>query len=177
MKPYFDAGFKDLAKAAGYPVASIQVCGQFKRTHCFLLEVWEALYRAMITVFLEKQSEVHTHPLTLIANKLSHPESPDVIHHVTSENFKKFKAFIQKLAKKDETWRFWVQCVFQDLMAYIGLFLAIRSGDWSLRVASIKQMAATFTAFDHHNYTKLISQHLADLLCMPQSILTMLLLW
>ena len=58
-------------------------------------------------------------------------------------------------------------------MAYIGLFLAIRSGDWSLRVASIKQMAATFMAFDHHNYTKLISQHLADLLCMPQSILTM----
>ena len=24
MKPYFDAGLKDLAKAAGYPVASIQ---------------------------------------------------------------------------------------------------------------------------------------------------------
>ena len=35
MKPYFDAGLKDLAKVAGYPVASIQACGQFKRTHLF----------------------------------------------------------------------------------------------------------------------------------------------
>jgi len=32
MKPYYDAGLKDLAKAAGYPTASIQTCGQFK-TH------------------------------------------------------------------------------------------------------------------------------------------------
>ena len=35
MKPYFDAGLKDLAKAAGYPITSIQSCGQFKRTHTF----------------------------------------------------------------------------------------------------------------------------------------------
>ena len=42
MKPYFDAGLKHLAKAAGYPVSSIQTCGQFKRTHHFLIEVWEA---------------------------------------------------------------------------------------------------------------------------------------
>ena len=52
MKPYFDAGLKDLAKSAGYPIASIQVCGQFKRTHQFLFEVWEALFRAMIRAFI-----------------------------------------------------------------------------------------------------------------------------
>ena len=51
IKPYFDAGLKDLAKAAGYPVASIQACGQFKRTHHFLVEVWEAMYRVMITIY------------------------------------------------------------------------------------------------------------------------------
>ncbi len=32
----------------------------------------------------------------------------------------------------------------------------MRGGDWDLRIASIKQMAATFTAFDHPNYTKLM---------------------
>ena len=41
------------------------------------------------------------------------------------------------------------------------------------RVAGIKKMAATFTAFDHPHYIKLISRHLHDLLCMPQSLLTM----
>ena len=55
----------------------------------------------------------------------------------------------QKLAVADETWKFWIQFVFQDVAAYIGLFLAIRSGDWSLRTACIKQMAPVFTAFDH----------------------------
>ena len=34
-------------------------------------------------------------------------------------------------------------------------------------------MAPVFTAFDHTNYRKLIPRHLADLLRMPQSILTM----
>ena len=33
MKPYFDAALKSLAQAAGYPLAAIQSCGQFKRTH------------------------------------------------------------------------------------------------------------------------------------------------
>lgn len=55
IKPYFDAGLKDLAKAAGYPVVSIETCGQFKRTHQFLLEAWEALYRVKITMFLHVQ--------------------------------------------------------------------------------------------------------------------------
>ena len=50
IKPYFDAGLKELAKAAGYPTASIQVCGQFKRTHQFLLEVWEALSESAVAL-------------------------------------------------------------------------------------------------------------------------------
>ena len=43
MQAHFDAGLKELAQAAGYPVASIQSCSKFKRTYCFILEVWEAL--------------------------------------------------------------------------------------------------------------------------------------
>ena len=55
-----------------------------------------------------------------------------------------------------------------DTAAYVGLFLAIRSGDWYLRTACIKQIAPVFTAFDHAN-SQLISRYLADML---QSILT-----
>jgi len=42
----------------------------------------------------------------------------------------------------------WVQFAFVDAMAYVGLFLAIQSGDWQLRVAVMKLMAPIFTAFD-----------------------------
>ena len=53
MKPYFDAGLKQLAKKAGYPTATIQACSQFKRTHCFIIEEWEAIFLAMFHMYLE----------------------------------------------------------------------------------------------------------------------------
>lgn len=63
--------------------------------------------------------------------------------------------------------------MFEDAMAYISLFLSIQSGDWDLRVASIKSMAAVFTAFDHLTYQKVISQHLEDIATMPAPIIAM----
>ena len=186
MKPYFDAGLKHLAKSAGYPVSSIQTCGQFKRTHQFILEVWEAMYRVMISLFLRtEQGESNlmydTGPLKALADKLMANKTSfnsETLHTVVSEtqsqfNFDKFKAFIQQLARTDSTWMFWIQFVFQDAAAYVGLFLSIRSGDWHLRTGSVKQMAAVFTAFDHPNYLRLISKHLADMLTMLQSVTTM----
>lgn len=54
MKLYFNGGLKALAQNCGYPLASIESCGQFKRTHLFILEVWEAMYRGMIKKFLKE---------------------------------------------------------------------------------------------------------------------------
>ena len=53
MKPYFNAGLKALAEASGYPVAAIQNCTQFKRTHYFIMESWEAMYQAMLDTFID----------------------------------------------------------------------------------------------------------------------------
>ena len=63
--------------------------------------------------------------------------------------------------------------MFVDAMAYVSLFFAIRSGDWHLRMSSVKSTAAVFTAFDHPTYQKLISNHLSDLLSLPRSVLLM----
>lgn len=57
VKPYFDAGLKALAEACGYPVAAIQNCSQFKRTHYFIMESWEAMYFAMLESFIEVSEE------------------------------------------------------------------------------------------------------------------------
>ena len=51
MKAYYDAGLREIAQTAGYPAAAIQSCSQFKRTHHFILEAWEALYRVIIEEF------------------------------------------------------------------------------------------------------------------------------
>lgn len=59
MAAYYEAVLKALANASGYPLAQLQACSNFKRTHHFLLESWEAVYRAMIAKFLEaKDSKI-----------------------------------------------------------------------------------------------------------------------
>lgn len=47
-----------LPQAAGYPVASIQSCSQFQRTHRFILETWEAMYRIMVLKHIEHNSAI-----------------------------------------------------------------------------------------------------------------------
>ena len=186
MKPYYDAGLKALASSAGHPLTAIQNSSQFKRSHNFILEVWEAMYRVMLQRYLEQSQDpaeilspggliedivcyIQTLPIDDLSCSLTRK-----LHQQEHElHFSDFKSFIQNRARTDDTWKFWIQLVFQDVMAYIGLFLAIRSGDWQLRMASMKLMAPTFTAFDHPTYQKLISQHLADLLSMPAPIITM----
>ena len=53
-KNLFDAGLSDLAKSSGYLPNSVG--SNFKRTHHFLLEAWESLYRHFLTIFLKTQS-------------------------------------------------------------------------------------------------------------------------
>ena len=47
MKVYYHTGLRELAKSCGFhgtTLKFLESCGNFKRTHCFLLQVWEALY-------------------------------------------------------------------------------------------------------------------------------------
>ena len=191
LKAYYDAGLKDMARAAGYPVNQIQTCSQFKRVHNFMFESWEAVYRAMLRKFLSVQNSnpdisqdveevifqslesLHTTSQSHSDGYFYHNFSQEMETIRTSEeiNFQKFTEYLQSMADQDDTWKFWKQYVLEDALAYIGLYLAIRSGDWYQRMVSLKLMAPVFTAFDHQNYQKLISQHLADVLCMPPELL------
>ncbi len=140
------------------------------------------MYRVMITIFLkQRESPITQDPLIAISKQIMANTTnfnSEALHKIISETlsvqqFDEFKAFIQELVHTDGTWRFLIQFVFLHVAACIGLILAIRSCDWYLRMACVKQMALVFTAFDHANYRKLISRHLADMLAVPQSVLTM----
>ena len=71
----------------------------------------------------------------------------------------------------DETWKLWVQYVFQDCYCYITLYLALRSSNWELRVSSLKQMAPLFAVLDRSTYKRIIPNHLADITEFPSTIL------
>ena len=132
MKIYYHTGLLELAKASGHKgetLTSLQKCTNFKRTHHFLFQVWQAIYRSMLTAFMNS----HPESLHLLTETLSHitltPKNVLEIAEsilVTSKQRDEFYSFVQKQSEKDSTWKFWSQFVFEDCMAYIGLFLPIR---------------------------------------------------
>lgn len=179
LKIYFDAGLSDLAKASGYLPNSIG--GNFKRTHHFLLEVWESLYRLFLSLFLSKEAPADF--VEYASNWIkSFPQSQDQesafrnLNQLLSDLSEKYtdlhKEFELHMEQQHETAKFWLRFIFDDCFAYIALYFAIRSGKWDLRVAAIKHMAALFTAFDRPKYQKLIPQHLVDMLTIPEEVLS-----
>ena len=57
--------------------------------------------------------------------------------------------------------------VFKDCMPYVSLFIAIRGDKWNLRMAALRQQT---TAFDHPIYQKFITNHIQDVLQMPEEL-------
>ena len=48
------------------------------------------------------------------------------------------KHFCEQMARDDDTWKLWMQFVFTDCYSYLALYLAIRGGNWKLRLSSLK---------------------------------------
>ena len=60
--------------------------------------------------------------------------------------------------------------MLKDFHAYYAMFIAIKIGNWSLRIASLKMMTR-FVRSGAHNYNWLVLRHLADVDSYPDSIL------
>ena len=76
MKAYFDAGLKSLAKAAGYPTAQIQSCGQFTQ---HTTSSWKPGRQCIVQCCKRSSNHkaVHVHQLT----KTFCPKSYNMLSH------------------------------------------------------------------------------------------------
>lgn len=178
MKTYYSAGLKELVKSSGYrgeTLTSLEKCSHFKRTHHFLLQAWQGMYRQMLRAYM---TEEETLPqlaslYTALQEKYVTPSEflitvEGLLNNISQNDF---QAFVEKVSKTDDTWKFWAQFVLQDCLAYVGLFLAIRCQNWKLRVSSLKKMAPLFAAYDRTTYRRLIPNHLADIQTYPSQLL------
>ena len=55
------------------------------------------------------------------------------------------------------------QTAIDDFSAYVAMYIAIRTGDWTLRLAAIKMMVCRFVRLGAMLYKWLSTRHLADL--------------
>ena len=108
LKIYFDAGLCDLAKASGYQPKSIGTV--FKRTHYFLLEVWESFYRYFLSIYIsEKMPQEFQEFILKWVN--SFPTSKD-----QKSTYRNMIQMLEEIAEKKatmiKTWCFWKRFVF-----------------------------------------------------------------
>ena len=183
MKAYFHAGLKEIAQGSGYKaemLKSLENCSHFKRTHSFLLQVWEGMFTDMISAFVSAYPQFHSLQRSIkdMFEQALHKDttSHELLLAVQRSIAKalaldEFTKLVAKQAEVDGTWHLWSNLVLKDCFSYVGLLLAIRMSNWDLRVASLKGMAPLFAAYDRPCYQKLIPNHLADIECYDDQIL------
>ena len=124
MKVYFAAGLREIAKNSGYQgstLKSLEQCSNYKRTHYFLLRIWEALYREMLCTYLSVDTTTFMTDVSCIfQSSLNTKKSPmhtmkricDLVGDTNADQ--KFKTFIDHMSAIDKTWKLWAQFVFRD---------------------------------------------------------------
>ena len=190
LKIYGEAGLLQLARVGGHMAETLTsaLASHFKRTHHFILQSFEAIYRLFLRKYLShldansSVAEVATSTANTLANtlaSLTNEASLQDFHEHLGTYFSTtlhefttcFGTFMDSLCKEQKTCKFWYEYITINALIYMSLFVAIRNGDWMLRMAAIKSMAAVFSAFDRPIYQRLVPQHLADLLGFPAPVL------
>ena len=185
MKVYFSGGLREAAKQAGYSngmLNSIGACGKFNKTHEFILKAWESLLRIFLSDFVAKNANgkiIAEHITTTLTthSKNEDPNISSILKLMVQDEGKlssEFCKYLSDLSAQDDTCKLWGKFVLEDCLPYIGLYFAMRSGNWNLRMYSVKEMAPLFSAYNRITYRKLIPQHIAELLRAPPELLSCL---
>ncbi len=151
MKVYADAGLKQLGSVSGHKsetLTSLIQCSNFRRTHHFLLQSFEAIMRFFISLYLEDRSssdmtasqvnlkeQIETSLLQLVHefSRITHDDQLPQFRSKVSDLFSgeltttlsDFTDFIDDLANKQDTIKFWHRFAMWDCFAYIALYTGI----------------------------------------------------
>ncbi|CAH1232408.1 Hypp454 [Branchiostoma lanceolatum] len=193
MKIFWDSGLKEMAQEThgnGMCATSIGLCKNFRGTHIFLMNVWEAMFQLQFDSFLKDTSQDSKDELLQEVCQVLDTlkgyegrcfedisETSFLVEQATLASRLKplaqeFLSWRKQASGKDDTFRFWDRFIHEEMMTYASLYLSIRKGDWSLRCHAIKELVPLMFAFDRHMYAKLLPRHLEDIARLPAHMLT-----
>ena len=155
LKIYGEAGLLQLARVAGHraeTLTSLAAASHFKRTHHFILQSFEALYRLFLRKYLtyldtnSSIAEAANFTANTLANNLGNITDKvslqDFHEHLGScfsttlhEFTTGFSTFLDRLCKDQKTCKFWHEYITLNSLIYMSLFIAIRNGDWGLEAS------------------------------------------
>ena len=76
--------------------------------------------------------------------------------------FEMYSIFSDKMAKSDDTWKFWNIFTYNVMLPYLMFWFGIRFANWELRVAAIKLIAPISHALGRTRYLRILPRHVAD---------------
>ncbi len=144
----WDGGLQQLASACGHKGE----LKQWQDIYYLLLALYEALLREGVTEFGQ------------------HRSGKD--QECTPFHGKEFWQWITSLREpdnKNEVSRFWATALIH-LHAYVGFYLAIRSGNWHLRNSTVKCFVPLFFAYGGDKYQQLSMESFADFHTFPAHV-------
>ena len=187
MKLYSDAGLKEFVHRChkGATATAVLEAKSFDKMLNFLLELWEAMFRYQVILFVDscmQDDPVLTQDISTLflqwtkKNSVKHSWNK-FANDITSlcsalePVLARFLTFLENKSKDDETFMFWNNFIHRDCLAFIGFYLSLRSGDWDMRNFFLKEMAPFFHIVSSNYYYDLIPKHLSDLQCFPQPVI------
>ena len=141
---YWDTGLKQIAAVSSYQGEtltrlSLSRCSNFTITTIFLFEVWEALFHHIINIFHQYKNETPRHQ-----------------HNLKSDKYSDNVSFMKSKDSRTKTGSTGASLFLQTVHHFGCYTWQVRTGNWDLHVASLKEMAALFFAFNRPHYQKLM---------------------
>jgi hypothetical protein len=174
MKVYYWAGLEQIAMASGCRgtiLTSWSKCTNFKQTHQFILQSWEAFYEVILKSYIEQTQK---HDLLLEVGRIVNEyiednTSPIRLISVTNGTSSGFIHDIQQFTEDqgDKTWVFWGNLSFK---AVLHMFAFSYLYEELTGICVLPVLRACFLC----SQQKIISYHLADILTYPSSVLEFL---
>ena len=186
MKIYLDAGLRELVHLfhQGILAKVVSEATGFDKTHTFLTQVWEALYRFELQMFfLSKNSDglksmnfdldsVCKFVKDYIENvsKSNLDETPSIELENLGDSENEFGIFCERLCAENKTWKFWHNFIHVDCLIYFKFYISLRTGDWNLRNLCLKHICRLAQVTDSRFYSRLLAQNLVDIHRFPDCV-------